>query len=544
MRLRVEPPRAPSFERELAAEAIAIGRLEGDIVVADSMMSRRHARLTPDGREWFVEDLGSRNGTTLNGAPIQGKTRLAPGDVLQLGETRVLIDSGRPPGSDASTTRTELPGSIFRRVTPIEAAPPPAADAAALERQADRLKLLNEFHRALAEPITTAALLDRLLARLCDVLRAEEGVVVLKNEAGEFVQAARRTASAGSPPLVSRRLIEEVAINGSAALVADVAVDARFGQAQSIVASGIRSIAAAPLADTTGSLGMIALYARARVHRCSEDDLDLLVSLASAAALRVRNLALAERELQRLTMERELALARQLQMSLLPRQLPTSSQVDVAATMAPAHAVGGDLYDFFVEQGVLWFVVADASGKGMSAALYMAMTRTLFRAAARGARVPSAAAARMNEELARDNEEQFFVTAVLGRLDLRTGDVLVTNAGHPAPLIVRGGVTEEHKPARPGIALGVLEDAIYADTTIRLAPGDGVVLFTDGVTEAHDTGSRLFESDRLAAALGAVPAGASASRLVDAVAERLAAFTGDAPQHDDITVVAIVFRGI
>ena len=164
----------------------------------------------------------------------------------------------------------------------------------------------------------------------------------------------------------------------------DAAVDERLAGSESIIMSGIRSVVAAPLVDSDGALGLIVLSSRAGVRQFTQHDLDLLVSLASAAALRVRNVALAEEAAERRVLERELAIAHDMQMSMLPKPMPDQPNVSVAATLKPARSVGGDLYDYWMAGDRLWFIVADVAGHGVGAALYMAVVKALFRASAHG----------------------------------------------------------------------------------------------------------------------------------------------------------------
>ncbi len=271
-------------------------------------------------------------------------------------------------------------------------------------------------------------------------------------------------------PLFSRRLVQEVIDKGVAALVTDASVDARFAAAESIVLSGTRSLVAAPLLDREGCLGMIALSAKQRVHPFGEEDMELLVAFAGAAALRIRNLALTEETARRRLLDRELDLAHDIQMAMLPRAFPERPGIDVAAVLRPARSVGGDLYDVVAEGSRVWLLVGDVSGKGVGAALFMAVTKTLFRAIAPTASSVAEAMGRVNRELARDNERAMFVTAFAARLDLATGELEYVNAGHnptyriepgraPAPL---GG------PVDP--ALGAVEDHEYREHIVRLRP--------------------------------------------------------------------------
>lgn len=542
--LHIESPGAPPIDHECGPTPLCFGRsTEADIVVGDGSMSRKHARILPEGDEWLIEDLGARNGTFVNGERIEGKRRIEPGDVIQMGATLVRVsERGMPLRMEPQRVLGlgELGSSIFRPVADLS--DDEALRRAAPARAAARLKALNDFHRTLAEPISLEALLARLLDRLFAALSPEEGVILLRQPDGQLAPAAsRRRPDATGDLVISRRLVDEVVEKNTAALVSDVEMDDRFSGAQSMIGSGIRSILAVPIADSAGCVGMVALYSHARVRRFGEEDLELLVSLASAAALRIRNVALAEEAAERRVHDRELALAHDIQMAMLPRHTPSRAEVDVAAVLTPARAVGGDLYDFLVTGDDLWFVVADAAGKGVSAALYMAVTRTLFRAVAQTDTPVPEVIGRMNAELARDNEGQFFVTALVGRLHLPSGELRYCNGGHLPPLLAR-----ERDVAAPdtegGMALGILEETTYPESRVQLSAGDLLLLVTDGITEATDKDGNLFTDARLTQVLRTC-ASRSPREVVDCVIENVTTFTAGAPQQDDLTLLAIRYRG-
>ena len=542
--LRIEPPGSPASDRDCVDGSLTFGRGGGaDVVVNDDSMSRSHARLVYEGQVWFVEDLGARNGTFVNGERLEGRRPVAYGDVLKMGATVVRV-SGKEvaPPETGALGLGDLGSSIFRPIT--ELAGEGDLNAGAPTRVAARLKAINDFHRALAGPISLDALLELLLERLFAVLQPEEGVILLRQSDGTMATAAsRRLPNATGELLVSRKLVSEVADKGTAALVTDLAIDERFAGAQSIIGSGIRSILAAPISDAQGSVGMVAIYSRAHVRRFGEEDLELLVSLASAAALRLRNVALSEEAAARRVQDHELVLAHDIQMAMLPRKFARRPELEIAAALIPARAVGGDLYDFLVIDDRLWFIVADAAGKGVSAALFMAVTRTLFRAIAHSESTVAAVVGRMNAELARDNDQQFFVTALVGRLDLASGELTYVNAGHLPPLrSSSSGTISALDAGEGGIALGVLDDAVYGEGSATLSTGDVLLLFTDGVTEAINGSEELFSDSRLRQQFAA-NAAKPAAQMVDRLVESVNRFAAGAPQEDDITILALRYRG-
>jgi phosphoserine phosphatase RsbU/P len=247
-------------------------------------------------------------------------------------------------------------------------------------------------------------------------------------------------------------------------------------------------------------------------------------------------------------LEEELNAARKLQMSMVPQSFPAPSAdfpIDLHASMEPAREVGGDLYDFFMtEDGKLCFLVGDVSGKGMPAALFMARAKSLIRIAtdlmrsANGTSAPPAdIIARVNRELCQDNGDMMFVTLFFAMLAPATGEVEFCNAGHNPPYHLNGQGAVAIEGGK-GIILGVNPKAVYATGRLSLATGEGIYVFTDGVTEANNTAEELFGEPRLETALRAAAASGSAE-IVKSVAEAVRGFVGNALPFDDITMLAI-----
>jgi sigma-B regulation protein RsbU (phosphoserine phosphatase) len=247
-------------------------------------------------------------------------------------------------------------------------------------------------------------------------------------------------------------------------------------------------------------------------------------------------------------LEEELEAARKLQMAMVPQCFPVPSAefpVDLFASMEPAREVGGDLYDFFpTEDGTLCFLVGDVSGKGMPAALFMARAKSLIRIAADLMRSPNGSCAkpadiigRVNRELCQDNSDMMFVTLFFAMLVPGTGEVEFCNAGHNAPYLLRGDRVEAIEGGK-GIILGVRPDAVYATGRLTLAAGEGIYIYTDGVTEAEDPRQDMFSEARLEAVLCGT-AGRTSAERVKAVAEAVRGFVGAALPSDDITMMAI-----
>lgn len=541
LRLRIEPREGEPFVRELAGDGLVLGRSsKADVVVNDRFLSRLHARLFRRDGAWFLEDLGSRNTTFLNDRPLGEPTAVAAGDVIRLAESRIVLeDEASAARADDGLEAGEPAGrTILRHASAfLSSDDGPASQAAA------RLRLLNEVHRRLASPITLEALLELILESAFAHLQPEQGAVFLRRPDGTFERAASRKAPGATGDLgYSRRLAQEVTEKGVAALVVDTGLDERFAASESLVISGVRTLVAAPLLDDEGSLGMIALGCAHRPRPFDESDLELLVALSSAAAMRIRNIGLAEETARRRLLDRELELAHDIQMAMLPRAFPDRKEIAVAATLKPARSVGGDLYDVLVDGDRVWLMIGDVSGKGVGAALFMAVTKTLFRAVAPGAASVAAAVGRMNDELARDNDRAMFVTAFVARLDLATGELEYVNAGHNPPYRLGRDGRLTTFAERTGPALGALEEHAYHGVAASLERGDTLVLYTDGVVEARSPKGDEFHALRLEQLLAAsrdlAPAG-----LVRGLVDRIEEFAADAPQYDDVTVLVARWLG-
>jgi phosphoserine phosphatase RsbU/P len=248
-------------------------------------------------------------------------------------------------------------------------------------------------------------------------------------------------------------------------------------------------------------------------------------------------------------LEEELDQARKMQLGMLPRVFPecTPEQpVEVHASMEPAREVGGDLYDcFYACPHLFCFLVGDVSGKGAPAAMFMARTRSLVRVVVdlwqrmdAGAMSPAQIVEAVNRELCQDNDDCMFVTLFLGLLDTRTGNVTYTNAGHPAPHILRASGNIEQIEGKADVPLGVSRKAAYRTDTITLLRGDAVFVVSDGVSEAMNAEGELYTIERLSAVLRSAGK-ASAAELVCAVTDHVCEFAGSAPKADDVTALAI-----
>jgi serine phosphatase RsbU (regulator of sigma subunit) len=300
---------------------------------------------------------------------------------------------------------------------------------------------------------------------------------------------------------------------------------------------------AVPLAVKGDLLGAMLLEVAGPPGRARERRIELITGIADQAALAVQNYWLHQEMTERSRLERELQLAREIQQAFIPQELPELPGWDLAGTWRAARQVAGDFYDLFELPGRrLGLVIADVADKGMPAALFMVLTRTLIRAAALENLSPAEALARVNNLLVPDARGGMFVTAFYAVLSLEAGVLTYANAGHNLPLVLRseGGAVEELE--RGGMALGVVEGIDLTDRTLRLEPDDCLILYTDGVTEALSEEGLMFGKERLLGVLR-THQGRSAEEMMEGIVESVVSFVGDTPPSDDLTLVVLGRRG-
>lgn len=253
-----------------------------------------------------------------------------------------------------------------------------------------------------------------------------------------------------------------------------------------------------------------------------------------------------ETQKQKELIESELTVAREIQMSIVPKIFPAfpgRPEFDIFAVLQPAKEVGGDLYDFFLlDEDHLCFTVGDVSGKGVPASLFMAVTKTLIKAKSDIQLKPDEILAAVNNELCEDNDSAMFVTEFLGILTISTGDIVYSNGGHNLPYVLRKNGSLEMLPRMPGMALGVMEDIPYSYRNIKLDPGDSLIMYTDGVTEAMNESGQLFGESRLEEVLTGVIEKTAEEEVV-LIMNTTCQFVDGAQQSDDITIVVIKFLG-
>lgn len=511
---------------------ILIGRHHNCTIVVDSeKVSRHHACIRWDGDRFFVEDLGSRNGTLLNGIRIDQSEPLTDSDVIQVGQTEFVFHEGAP--AALIDRPSEVVGSVV--VESLAGGLPPGSAEA-------RLRALLEISQRLARSRSLDEVLEGMLDCLFDVFsQAERGVVMLPGESGQLsIRRHKRRDDSDDQIAVSHSVICQVMDEGRAILSLDAADDPRFEGSQSLIGAEIRSLMCAPLIGQDGrSLGVIQIDQRHLDEAFQMDDLELLASVGVLAGQVVENSRLQDEYVKAQLQEQELQIAGEVQLLLLPSSPPEVDGYEFSHRYEPALELSGDYCDFIpLPDGRLVIAVGDVAGKGVAAALYMARLSSAVRLCLEVTQDMAELAARLNRHFVEFGGGHRFLTLLLCLLDPATGTLAMTSAGH-CPAAIRQGAAVRFLPTNDESQppLGILPNTSYLSSVVTIEKGDRIVLFTDGLTEARDADRELYGLDRLADSVAR--AGGSAEQAASGIVADVRAFAGQGGMTDDLTLVSI-----
>ncbi len=521
-----------------------------DIVLESGAVSRQHARVLKIDADYYIEDLHSRNGTLINGRQVTQRQLLCDGDRLgvcdlefifrlnpqELAAAPPTVRRDSPREAEMVDDEPELRSSTIMSTLAVTS----GATGLGLEVNSEsKLKALMEISQNLGKALGMAEVLPTLLDSLFTIFaKADRGFIVLLDpRTGRVVPKAikYRRQDDTQTLRISRTIVNNVMKSKEAILSADAAADPRFLMAESIVDFQIRSMICAPLITSDGeALGVIQLDTLDARNRFNREDLDLLVAVACQASFAVENAQLHETALKDQALRRELSVAHEVQRGFLPAAPPRIPEYDFFEFYAPANQLGGDYYDYIeLPGGRLAVVVADVSGKGISASLLMAKLSAETRFCLASEPDPAQAVGRLNRVFCGSAWEDRFVTMVLAILDPRRHEATIVNAGHMPPLWRRGPRSVEPvAEEETRLPLGVDADVDYVSHALTLSPGDALVLYTDGITEAMNGRDELYGLQRLLALLNSeverVPL--LGRRILDDVKQ----FVGTRSQSDDM----------
>ena len=507
-------------------------RSETDLRLPGADISRVHAEISIENGACVIRDKQSRFGTFINGERTEQRI-LVHGDQIRLGQAGdteiVFFVEGEAPSVEKS-----------------------AISAATELRQ---MAALLEGLRALGSGRVLDEVLALVLDSAIDVTGAERGFIMMANRERELefklARARGKVTLPGRTFETSRKIPETVFATGQQTIVDDL-LDGDLAQLHTgTVALGIRHVLCTPLRlvryvereDQKGAdelIGVLYLDSRERGALRSASAQGALETLSAEAALAIENARLYREALDKAKFEQELKVASAIQQSLLPAGHRDGAFFSTAAASIACRAVGGDFYDYVdLPSGQFGFIVGDVAGKGSPAALLAAAVLGMFSAEATYHTSAAQLITRLNQGLFRRAIESRFLTSFYGMLGA-DGSLMYTNAGHNAPLVVSKDRIRRLETG--GLVLGLFDTASFEEETITLAPGDFILAFSDGVTEAMNPAGEEFTDDRLLACIDKHRAGAPQAAL-DAVLAEVRAFCGDATQSDDITIVLVRYDG-
>jgi sigma-B regulation protein RsbU (phosphoserine phosphatase) len=406
-----------------------------------------------------------------------------------------------------------------------------------------RFALLYALSRTFNSTLDLDEVLNRVMDEVIAAVNAERGFVALREADGSLNFTSARgidNSSIDDPQFqISKGVIEEVAQGGEGILTSDAQQDDRFSENRSVVNLRLRSIICSPLKVKGELLGVIYVDNRLQAGLFNHDDLELLNAIASSAAIAIENARLYKVAVEQGRMERELQMAYRVQSSLIPEHVPQVSGWEFAASWQPAREVSGDFYDFIPNHdGTLSLVIGDVTDKGMPAALFMALTRSIVRASLDQAASPADAVTKANRIICSDSTSTMPVTLFLSQLDFTDGTMTFVNAGHNPPIHYTTASDSFKALLRTGMFMGFDNDASYEQNTIILSPDDFVVFYTDGVPDATNDKKETFGMERFHQVI-MEKRDKSAEEILKAIQQSVQEFIGTTAPYDDLTMMIV-----
>jgi sigma-B regulation protein RsbU (phosphoserine phosphatase) len=528
---------------KLDRDVVIVGRNpDCDVVLQPKSVSRKHAAIVRTARGFEIKDLGSTRGTFLNGQRLTNPILLTDGSLLQIGELQLTFNSRVvqiEEGDDEQSTVYAAIDVLNQSDRNFPLVKPEA-----------KFRALRLISQELGGTLVLSEVLDRIFNSLFEIFpRAERGFVLLKDPGSEALLPEiirSRTGPAGELK-ISKTVLNRVLNAGQAILCKDLAEE--FPESASVSESKIRSLMCVPLFDSERKgVGIMQIDTRDGRGRFEQDDLDLLAAVAGQISVGVQNAQLHKALIKQRELEHELQFARQVMQSLLPERPASVPGYDFWAYYEPARHVGGDYYGIMPivsdshENGTSatqWAIaVGDVVGKGMPAALLTAKLSAEVRMLLRGNPVPTRVVEQLNHQFEDGGLLDLYITFLLIVLDVDQHRMCVVNAGHPCPLILRrDGRLEEFGKSASGLPLAIMPNYRYDMAETTLEPGETVVLYTDGVTDALNAAGERFGDPAFQQAIKS--AGTAATAVGDAVVKAVQFHVADRTQFDDITLVCL-----
>ena len=546
-----------SDPREFDGEVVVGRHPEVDVQIDSNMVSRRHARLYEDGGRWLVEDLDSGNGTFLNGKRIASATPVTTGGRLKFGPILARFEDG-PPGAGAddnplTTMAFRLTEDATDGATATGSVSAGSGFGLLDVRPQQKLEAVIGIARDLAAAGASddvAGLLPAILDTLFNVFPgADRGVILLRKNGdlkAPFVPAAQKQRRRGDDATVkmSRTILRKVVEEKHGYLSADASSDSVFDASESISNLAIRSMMSVPMLSLDGDVtGVIHLDTQNPITQFKPEDLDLLQAVAGQAAMSYESHRLLVAALEKRKQDSEMQIAKRVQETLLPTDLPDVDGYSFFASYDAAQAVGGDYYDAFtLSDGKIALAFGDVAGKGVPGALLMGRMSACVQSVLANVHEAGPAFEQINSHMCRNMAEGRFVTFVLVLLDPASGKIDVVNGGHMSPLFRGpGGEFFEFPDDSVGLPVGIVDGYPFECSSRTMEPGETALIITDGVDEAMNPAGDLFTKARVKEFLMSGPA--DAAHLGRALLKEVRTHAAGRPQNDDITIMTFGRNG-
>jgi len=509
---------------------VVVGRSRDcELILPDVLLSRRHAELEPRADGWLLRDLGSLNGTRLNGERLVREALLKDGDRVEIADWSLVYRDAELP----SDPDTPLCDARLRDVT--ELATRSFVESDQVVRQSRILSVLTRAAAAVVATPTATELLETLLGHVLEAIPASRGAVALfGGEPVELVVAAARPGQ-GEAPWSIDPAVAERALRAPSAFTAP-RVETGDGSVRAVLCAPLWFAGAGPTLER--SAGCVVLEGTAGAAPFEEDHLKLATAVANLAASRLESLQLREANADKRRLDEDLRGAARIQHGLLPEETPELPGYQLAANSRLCSAVGADYYDFAADDGRLLLALGDVAGKGLAAALLMASLRASVRAFWREPLAMAEIVRRVDANLRQAVPPNRFGTLVLARLELADGRLCWANAGHAAALLVRPDGGHETLGAT-GTVLGVFDEMEWREEQAQLPPGGVLVLVSDGVVDAAHAAASDLGPERLAGVVTAAGPRADADAILAALQAAAEAGLAGARLADDHTFVVV-----
>ena len=496
---------------ELQKDVLSVGRSSDNIIqVIDKKISRKHAEFVLKQDKYWIVDLKSKNGTYVNGMKVLEQI-LNDGDVITVGETYLIFN-------DEPTKSKDISGKVklvedgewgkMKKTMKVGSSPSfleidvKKSEPEELKSAHEKLTILYRASEAISAILDIDKLLDKIMDLVYEVAKPERGFILLKEEeTNDLVVRVMRLEENKMPDgnvTISSTIINRCLTNKVAMLISDVMEDSQLSASASVVLQNIRSAISVPLISSDRILGVVYVDSSSIRRTFNQEILEVVIGICNQASLAIDNAIMNKKLLEQNLSAKEMDIARDIQINFLPKIPPATKNFDISVMSVPAKKVGGDYYDFIpLSEDKLGIMIADVAGKGIPAALLVSIVRSAFRMEAQRAITNVEELMYItNNAVCRDTVNNMFITVFYLVLNVNSGEIIYSNAGHCYPLLIKKeGEVEKLKVG--GSIFGMFENSTYKSEKIILENDDILILYTDGVTDSKNEKDESYGTKRL-----------------------------------------------